>query len=191
MPEGSKVASRKKPITESIHDRDRIIVRLPDGMRDDLAALAESNGRSMTSEVVVAIEKHLKGADRVTQLWEFFERHRQQIEEIALVRAAVENLEVFAGRTGDFHGVLRERRRKTQEEATDDAEWDDIFNVNPITAEQAQQIRKVLRETGASVSALLTKLDVTSIEDIRGSVGFKRALSILQKDRREKKGRPA
>ena len=122
MPEGSKVASRKKPITESIHDRDRIIVRLPDGMRDDLAALAESNGRSMTSEVVAAIEKHLKGVDRVTQLWEFFERHRQQIEEIALVRAAVENLEVFAGRTGDFHGVLRERRRKTQEEATDDAE---------------------------------------------------------------------
>ena len=105
------MASKKKPAAESIHDRDRIIVRLPDGMRDDLAALAESNGRSMTSEVVAAIEKHLKGADRVTQLWEFFERHRQQIEEIALVRAAVENLEVFAGRTGEFHGVgLREQR---------------------------------------------------------------------------------
>ena len=55
---------------------------------------------------------------------------------------------------------------------------------NPITAEQAQQIREVLRETGASESALLTKLGVTSIEDIRGSVGFKRALSILEKDRR-------
>ena len=69
-------ASKKRRSAENIHDRDRIIVRLPEGMRDDLAALAETNGRSMTSEVVAALEKHLKGVDRLTQLWEFFERHR-------------------------------------------------------------------------------------------------------------------
>ena len=112
------MASRKKPATESIHDRDRIIVRLPDGMRDDLAALAEANGRSMTSEVVAALEKHLKGVDRLTQLWEFFERHREQIEEIPFVRAAVENLETFTSRADDFHGVLQKvGLRKNQEAA--------------------------------------------------------------------------
>src|SRR4029077_730775 len=101
MPRGSRMASRKKPATESIHDRDRIIVRLPDGMRDDLAALAEANGRSMTSEVVAALEKHLKGVDRLHHLWDFFERHREQIEEIPFVRAAVERHETFTSRADD------------------------------------------------------------------------------------------
>jgi plasmid stability protein len=32
--------------------QDKFIVRLPDGMRDQLKAAAEGNGRSMTSEVV-------------------------------------------------------------------------------------------------------------------------------------------
>jgi predicted DNA-binding protein len=188
------MASRKKPATESIHDRDRIIVRLPDGMRDDLAALAEANGRSMTSEVVAALEKHLKGVDRLTQLWEFFERHREQIEEIPFVRAAVENLETFTSRADDFHGVLQKvGLRKNQEaaEAAMAAFTERMYLDEPlITAEQVQQIRALLSQTGKSESVLLTELGFASIEDIRGSVTFKRALSILEKDRREKKGRP-
>ena len=66
----------KKKSAQSIHDRDRIIVRLPDGMRDKLSELAEANGRSMTSEVVAAIEKHLaRGSDieflekKLDELW--------------------------------------------------------------------------------------------------------------------------
>lgn len=35
---------------------DRIMVRLPDGMRDRIAALAEQNGRSMNAEVVARLE---------------------------------------------------------------------------------------------------------------------------------------
>lgn len=87
------MTSRKKSQAASIHDRDRIIVRLPDGMRDELAARAEANGRSMTAEVVAAIEGHLKGADRVTQLWDLFEKHRENLGAIPHIWDAVEDLE--------------------------------------------------------------------------------------------------
>jgi predicted DNA-binding protein len=90
---------------------DQFMLRLPDGMRDELATLAEANGLSMNAEIVEAIERHLQGADRIAQVWEFFERHRKDIEGIALVRAAVENLEIFAERSGEFRGGLRELRR--------------------------------------------------------------------------------
>jgi predicted DNA-binding protein len=183
------VAKRQK--AESIHDRDRIIVRLPDGMRDHLAALAEANGRSMTSEVVAAIEKHLKGVDRVTEVWEFFERHREQIEEIPFVRAAVENLEIFAERAGDFHGSLRERRHSEREPSASaiSAIMAALGETQPITAEQAQQIRTFLSETGISEVSLLKDLNAPSVEKI-SSAAFKRALSILEVYRRTKKNRP-
>jgi plasmid stability protein len=85
------VAKRQK--AESIHDRDRIIVRLPEGMRDKIAAMALANGRSMTAEVIAALEQHLKGADRITRLWEFFEKQHENIEAIPRIWGAVENLE--------------------------------------------------------------------------------------------------
>jgi predicted DNA-binding protein len=192
MSQRSKVATKRKTV-ESIHDRDRIIVRLPDGMRDALAALAEANNRSMTSEVVAAIEQHLKGVDRVTQLWEFFERHRQQIEDLPLVRAAVENLENLASRTGDFHGVLRDQRlHKKQDLAAIAAALDlDLYRDAPrIAAEQVQQIRALLNEIGASEASLLKEMKVPSVESMHDLI-FKRALSILEVWRREKKERPA
>lgn len=52
----------------SVHDRDRIIVRLPDGMRKKLSTLARANSRSMTAEVVAALEDHLTRPDRLTAL---------------------------------------------------------------------------------------------------------------------------
>jgi predicted DNA-binding protein len=190
MPGRSKVAQKKKPASESIHDRDRIIVRLPDGMRDELAALAETNGRSMTSEVVAAIEKHLRGADRLTQLWEFFERQRQHIEEIPFLSAAVENLEAFAERAGDFQGSLRERWRRERGAASLASIMSVVFAGEPITAEQAQQIRSLLSETGKSEASLLKELNASSLESINGLV-FKRALSILEVWRRANKDQSA
>ena len=51
-------------------DADQYMVRLPPGLRDRLARRAAENGRSMNTEIVDAIEKHLEGADRITKLWE-------------------------------------------------------------------------------------------------------------------------
>lgn len=39
---------------------DKFIVRLPEGMRERLAMLSERERRSMNSEYLVALEKHLK-----------------------------------------------------------------------------------------------------------------------------------
>ena len=102
--------AKKKRAAENIHDRDRIIVRLPDGMRDKLAAVAEANGRSMTAEVVAVLARHLQGPDRVTQLWETHQRHLEDIEgRVALIWEAVENLEDQAagGWKGEFRGGLK------------------------------------------------------------------------------------
>lgn len=86
------MAKAKKQV-ESVHDRDRIIVRLPDGMRDRIAALAESNGRSMTAEVVAALEQHLRGPSRLDALEEFIERYRPYIAVIEQISHDLDKLE--------------------------------------------------------------------------------------------------
>jgi len=42
----------------------------------------------MNAEIIDAIENHLRGADRVPQLWEVFEKHRSNIEAIELTGCA-------------------------------------------------------------------------------------------------------
>lgn len=41
-------------------DQDKFVLRLPNGMRDEIKAAADSEGRSMTKEVVLALESHLQ-----------------------------------------------------------------------------------------------------------------------------------
>lgn len=41
-------------------ESDKFMLRLPDGMRDDLKRLAEANKRSMNAEIVAALEAHLR-----------------------------------------------------------------------------------------------------------------------------------
>ncbi len=62
-------------------------------MRDRIAALAESNGRSMTAEVVAALEQHLKGPSRLDALEAFIEKHRENIEAFDALWSAGQNLE--------------------------------------------------------------------------------------------------
>lgn len=38
-------------------DQDKIIIRLPQGMRQRIKVLAEENGRSMTSEIVLRLQR--------------------------------------------------------------------------------------------------------------------------------------
>jgi plasmid stability protein len=112
MPRGSKVAKRQK--AESIHDRDRIIVRLPDGMRDKIAAMAAANGRSMTAEVIAALEEHLKSGDRITRLEDAVEKNREKIEEIwDSIQMLEREVERFSG--APFSG-LRAARKAAQED---------------------------------------------------------------------------
>lgn len=41
-------------------DLDKVIVRLPDGMRDDLKLMAEANKRSMNAEIVARLEESFR-----------------------------------------------------------------------------------------------------------------------------------
>lgn len=44
---------------KQVRDYDKFMLRFPDGMRDAIAERAKSNGRSMNSEIVAALESWL------------------------------------------------------------------------------------------------------------------------------------
>jgi len=52
----------------------QILLRLPPGLKARLVKHAESSGRSLNTEIVAAIEKHLEGATRLDILWRLARR---------------------------------------------------------------------------------------------------------------------
>lgn len=97
------------------------------------------------------------------------------IETIPLIGAAVENLEIYAERAGEaeFQGGLRALRQHKEREAREAA-------LPPITADQAGQIRALIKETGADEAKILKLLRVATIEDIKD---FDRVVNILEQRR--------
>jgi hypothetical protein len=56
---------------------DQILLRLPPGLKARVAERAESTGRSMNAEIVVAIQKHLQRGSRLEVLWQ--EREQRMV----------------------------------------------------------------------------------------------------------------
>jgi predicted DNA-binding protein len=142
---------------------EQYMLRLPAGLRDVVARRAAENGRSMNTEIIEAIEKHLRDADRVTLLWDFFQKHRHNIETLDAIRKATEALErgVNTLTDGSFFGVLertRESRNKT---------------MPLIPVSEADAIRTFLKETGTDEAKFLVYMGVSRIEEIRD---FERAV---------------
>jgi predicted DNA-binding protein len=167
----------KKSSTKAASKRaDQYMLRFSEGMRDRLAKLAAANGRSMNAEILEAIEKHLEGADRITQIWEFLEKHRENIEAIPRVWAAVENIESYIERSaeGESPAGLRMWRQDKEREAR-------LAKLPPISAEQAATIRRLIKETEADESQILKLLKAPTIEQIKD---FARVVSILEQRRR-------
>lgn len=50
------------------HSLDKFVVRLPDGMRDQVAAAAAADERSMNGLIVIAIREHLDRGKRANAL---------------------------------------------------------------------------------------------------------------------------
>ena len=48
-----------------LRDQNRFLVRMPEGMRDRIADAAKSNGRSMNSEIVAALEEKFPISDPI------------------------------------------------------------------------------------------------------------------------------
>lgn len=47
--------------------QDKFVLRLPEGMREQIASLADANARSMTQEMVLALRSHLGGRSALKQ----------------------------------------------------------------------------------------------------------------------------
>ena len=110
---GSTGRSRSPAITyatKAFREGDQYMIRMPPGLRDRIAARASENGRSISAEIVDAIEKHLAGYDRLTALEAFIERHREDIEAIPANSDRITQLarEVYELR-GLFDGAMVRR----------------------------------------------------------------------------------
>jgi predicted DNA-binding protein len=164
----------KKPAKKIVgKDADQYMLRLPTGLRDRVARRATENGRSMNTEIIEAIEKHLEGADRISQIWETLKKHQQDIEDIGLIRQAVLNLEGAMEEVGEdsvFYGVLRRS-------AAEKRRADRIAKLPPITVEQAEHIRALIKETNTPEDKLLKVLKASSIEEIKD---YDRVVRILE-----------
>jgi predicted DNA-binding protein len=156
-------------------DAEQYMLRLPAGLRDQVARRAAENGRSMNTEIIDAIEKHLEGTDRISQLWEMFQKHRENIEAIPLIWAAVENIESHLERSaeGETPAGLSTWRRQKEHAAREAAR-------PPIPADQARQIRALIKETGADEPKLLRLLKAPTIEEIKD---FERVVNLLEQRR--------
>jgi predicted DNA-binding protein len=179
------VSVAKKQVKKiAAKDADQYMLRLPPGLRDKVARRAAENGRSMNTEIIDAIEKHLEGTDRISQLWELFEKHRENIEALPIVLATVGNIEIFLGRSGDGDSpaALLNTWRQNKERAAR------LAALPPITAEQAAHIRALIKETDAPEDKLLKLLNVSNIEEIKE---YERVVYLLEQRMHDQKNPPA
>jgi hypothetical protein len=149
-------------------------VRLKRHAEGDLLALAGADDPLNIRLIHVGwTGKHLRDADRITQIWEFLESNREDVEQIPRIWDAMENLEDAVSDLA--HDRFRPLRRP----------WDEAREEGPpITADQAQEIRALLKETGVNEGLFLGLFGASSVENIRG---FARARGILQRSRRATK----
>jgi len=165
--------TKKSGTKRSERSGEQYLIRMPLGLRERIAQRASQNGRSVSAEIVEAIEKHLEGAERITQIWETLKKHQQDIEDIGLIRQAVLNLEAAMGVAAsdtDFYGILSralEQRLETER----------VRKLPPITAEQAAHIRELIKQTAAPEDKLLQLLKASSVEEIKE---YDRAVWLLQ-----------
>ncbi|MFZ5693298.1 MAG: Arc family DNA-binding protein [Pseudomonadota bacterium] len=73
---------------------DKFVLRLPDGMRDKIQALAKASGRTMNAEIVAALQEWISREDeqpaRDKALAALMELQAQQIAEIGQLRTIIE-----------------------------------------------------------------------------------------------------
>jgi hypothetical protein len=171
-------------------DADQYLLRLPPGLRDQVARRAAENGRSMNTEIVEAIEQHLTRADRVSQLWELFEKHRENIEAIPVLLSAVEGIEHHLSHPDDGTapaGLYWWKMRKIQEaQKRRDAREDAYVATLPLVTPKQVKIIKAILEWRSDHSdhdtadyeekMFFREMKVSRVEDIRG---FERAMDFL------------
>lgn len=69
---------REKPVRE----QDKFMLRLPDGMREQIASEAKNNGRSMNTEIVVRLRHSLAQGDALADMAVRMERIEETVVRI-------------------------------------------------------------------------------------------------------------
>lgn len=78
---------KKEPQAVAGRGSDKFILRLPDGMRSRIAALAAQNGRSMNTEIIAALEKYIEGEDNISLLWDAIAELQAEIQDLRKICA--------------------------------------------------------------------------------------------------------
>lgn len=176
------VSMAKKPAKKIAgKDADQYMLRLPDGLRDRVANRAAENGRSMNTEIIEAIEKHLQGLDRISELWELFQKHREKVDMIDVMLGAIDELESRVGRLdGEHWGALREHYHQEERNAQP-----------PITADKVREIRAEIKELGFDEAKVLDhlRIKVKTVEQIKDH-DLAQVRGLLHRVREEKKRNP-
>ena len=58
---------------------DQYMLRLPDGLRERAKRRAADNGRSLNTEIIAALERHLESGDRLAELERRIAKLEQQL----------------------------------------------------------------------------------------------------------------
>jgi plasmid stability protein len=81
------MAEKKKPPS---HELERFIVRLPDGMRERIAASAKASERSMNAEIVHRLEQSFSSEGAIEQIAASAEKIREFFSDPRLAEAIYE-----------------------------------------------------------------------------------------------------
>jgi len=107
---GARGAMTKKALKAG-RGSDQFMIRFPPGLRSAIAKRAAKNGRSVNTEIIEAIEQYLSGEDRFSRVETFFEKHRENIEQIAKLRLQLEELLNWSSIPPDLYiGCLAHRK---------------------------------------------------------------------------------
>lgn len=93
-------------------DSDRFMLRLPDGMRDQIREEAERNGRSMNAEIVERLERSFVESVTEEGLSIIVETYERLIRENVALNRVIHRL--ASGTGHDVHAMLQEEDEKFQ-----------------------------------------------------------------------------
>ncbi len=89
----------------------QVMIRLPVQLKREIAARADVNGRSMSSEIVAAIQAHLQGLDRLGQLETLVKQQQERIDILSALHEEVRRLRDQMAGSSDAPRLAAGQRR--------------------------------------------------------------------------------
>lgn len=148
-------------------EADKFVLRMPPGMRDQVAAAAKAAGRSMNAEIVARLQQPL-GLDASRDIQFLLKKHEQELAEAALDRHILFlmlNQLAFDNRA--LGNTLRHQKETLPQLIETIAEWDK--ETEQMLAEAAEMLTESLEEASTRAKTATDRL-VATFERRRGTV---------------------